>query len=131
MNTQSISDEELLARLDIEYQAAVKNNDDATMDRLLAEDFVLIVGNGTAYSKADLLNEARAKTKFYELQDATDRTVRLWGDTAVVTALLWVKGTEGDASFNFRVWYSDIYARTATGWRYVLGQAGMRLPVTT
>lgn len=131
MNTQPISDEDLLIRLDIEYQKAVKHNDYATMDRLLADDFVLVVGNGTAYSKADLLNEARAQSKHYEQQDASERTVRLWGDTAVVTALLWVKGTEGDQAFNFKVWFSDTYVRTAAGWRYVLGQAGRRLPVTT
>jgi hypothetical protein len=49
----------------------------------------------------------------------------------VVTALLWVKGMRGGEPFNFKVWYSDTYARTAAGWRYVLGQAGARLPVTT
>jgi ketosteroid isomerase-like protein len=38
-------DEKAVATLDTEYQAAVKNNDVATMDRILADDFVL--GNRT------------------------------------------------------------------------------------
>ena len=136
MNTQPsqplnrASDESLLTRLDIEYQEAVKNNDAATMDRILADDMVLVTGNGVACSKADLLQEARDKTALYERQEATDRTVRRWGDTAVVTALLWAKGTERGGPFDYKVWFSDTYVRTATGWRYAFGQSSLRVPVT-
>lgn len=129
--THHLTDENLLAALDIEYQEAVKNNDAATMDRILADDFVLVTGNGTAYTKADLLKEARDKTVLYERQEATDRTVRLWGDTAVVTALLWAKGTDRGKPFDYKVWFSDTYVRTATGWRYVFGQSSLRLPAGT
>ena len=38
-NTAEI--EALIAALDDEYQAAVKNNDAAVMDRILADDFIL------------------------------------------------------------------------------------------
>ena len=127
---QMATDESVLAALDIEYQAAVQNNDAATMDRILADDFVLIIGNGTVFTKADLLQEAVEKACIYERQEATDRTVRRWGDTAVVTALLWAKGTQRGEPFDFKVWFSDTYVRTHTGWRYVLGQSGMRLPAT-
>ena len=35
------NDEKAVEALDIEYQVAVKQNDVATMDRILADDFVL------------------------------------------------------------------------------------------
>jgi hypothetical protein len=54
--TQSTQDKAALAALDTEYQAAVKKNDVATMDRLLADDFILVTGSGKTYNKADLLN---------------------------------------------------------------------------
>ena len=54
--------------------------------------------------------------------------VRVWGDTAVVTALLWAKGREKGASFAYRVWFSDTYARVDGVWKYVLGHASSRLP---
>ena len=38
--------EALIAALDTEYQAAVKNNDAVSMDRILADDFVLVTGRG-------------------------------------------------------------------------------------
>jgi hypothetical protein len=47
-----------------------------------------------------------------------------------VTALLWLKGTEDGKPFDYKLWFSDTYARTPIGWRYVFGQASTRLPKT-
>jgi len=124
----TMSDESVVAALDAEYQEAVKNNDVATMDRILADDFALVTGNGRVYTKADLLKEAAEKSVIYERQEDYNRTVRVWGDTAVVTALLWAKGTDRGEPFNYKVWFSDTYVRAPTGWRYVLGQSSLRLP---
>jgi len=117
-----------VAALDKEYQAAVKKNDAATMDRILADDFVLVVGSGRVSTKADLLNEARSGSITYEKQDELEQAVRVWGDTAVVTAKLWGKGTQNGEPFEWVLWFSDTYVRTPSGWRYVLGQASLPLP---
>jgi len=122
------ADETEVARLDVEYQAAVARNDAATMDRILLDGFVLVTGSGKTFTKADLLEEARSGRIVYERQDADQRTVRQWGDTAVVTAFLAAKGTENGTAFAYRVWFSDTYIRTPTGWRYAHGQSGARLP---
>jgi len=124
-------DENVVAALDAEYQEAVKNNDVATMDRILADDFVLVTGNGRVYTKADLLKEADEKNVIYERQEDYNRTVRVWGDTAVVTALLWAKGADRGEPFDYKVWFSDTYARAPSGWRYVLGQSSLRLPAAS
>ena len=121
-------DRKRVADLDTEYQQAVKNNDAATMARILADDFVLVTGRGQTFIKADLLKDAREKTRTYEHQEDTNQTVRVWGDTAVVTALLWLKGTGEGKPFDYKLWFSDTYVRTATGWRYVFGQASIALP---
>ena len=88
----------IVADLDTEYQLAVKNHDVATMDRILADDFVLVTGRGKTFSKSDLLQEARGSV-VYERQEDSQQTVRVWGDTAVVTALLWAKGTDDGITF--------------------------------
>jgi ketosteroid isomerase-like protein len=121
-------DEKAVAALDTQYQAAVEKNDAATMDRILADDFVLVTGTGKTFTKADLLKEARSKATVYERQDDSNQTVRIWGNTAVVTALLWAKGNEGGKAFEYKLWFSDIYVRTPAGWRYVFGQASLPLP---
>jgi|SoimicmetaTmtHMA_FD_contig_41_4486582_length_1771_multi_4_in_0_out_0_2 ketosteroid isomerase-like protein len=122
----------IVAALDTQYQAAVKANDAAAMDRILADDFVLVTGRGQAFRKADLLKDARDKTTIYEHQEeeAGTQTVRVWGDTAVVTALLWIKGTRAGTAIDYKLWFSDTYVRTNTGWRYAFGQASIALPKT-
>src|SRR5438067_13708749 len=126
----SVDDEKTVAALDTEYQAAVKKNDVATMDRILADDFVLVTGVGKTYTKADLLNAARSKRTIYQHQEDSMQKVRVWGDTAIVTALLLEKGTEDGKPFDYKLWFSDTYVRTPAGWRYVFGQASTRLPKT-
>ena len=121
-------DRQMVAALDVQYQAAVKTSDIVTMDRILADDFVLVTGRGRVFTKADLLAEARDTTVSYEHQEDTNRTVRLWDNTAVVTAFLWEQGTNHGKSFDYHLWFSDTYVKTSTGWRYVFGQASLPVP---
>ena len=64
----------------------------------------------------------------YERQEELEQKVRVWGDTAVVTALLWIKGTSEGKTTERKLWFSDTYVKTDEGWRYVLGQASLPLP---
>ncbi len=82
------------------------------------------------HTRADLLNDARSGRIKYEKQDEDPgtQTVRLWGDTAVVTARLWLKYVVDGKAFERRLWFSDTYVRTPKGWRYVFGQASLALP---
>jgi hypothetical protein len=121
---------QIVAKLDSEFQAAVKINDAKTMERILHKSMILVLGNGTTNTRDDLLREAREKTITYERQDEDPgtQTVRLWGNTAIVTARLWVKGVNNGRPFNRRLWFSDTYVRTHDGWRYAFGQASLHLP---
>ena len=130
LNASSEEDAKTVAALDTKYQAAVKSNDAATMDQILADDFVLVNGRGKVSSKADLIESARKKEITYERQDEEPGTqkVRVWGDTAVVTAQLWIKAVQGGKPADYKLWFSDTYVRTPAGWRYVFGQASLPLP---
>jgi ketosteroid isomerase-like protein len=129
-NASPEEDAKTVAALDTKYQAAVKANDAATMDQILADNFVLVTGRGSVFSKADLLDSARKKEVTYERQEEEPGTqkVRMWGDTAVVTALLWIKSVQAGKPADYKLWFSDTYVRTPTGWRYVFGQASLPLP---
>ena len=117
-------DAQTVARLDTLYQAAVKANDVAIMDEILADDFVLVTDRGASLTKTDLIKEAQEKRTIYEQQEAEEGTqkVRIWRDTAVVTALLRIKGTRDQNPFDYKLWVSETYVRTPNGWRYVFGQ---------
>jgi ketosteroid isomerase-like protein len=123
----SATDGKTVAALDSEYQLAVKNNNAETMARILSDDFVLIWGTGRTFTKTDLLTQARTKEVLYEQNEETDKTVRVWGDSAVVTSKLWAKGVDKGKAFEWHVWFSDTYVRTPSGWRYVNGFASLPL----
>jgi len=93
---------------------------------------VLVTGRGQVYTRQDLLDAARDRKDVYEHQVEQPGTqkVRVFGDTAVVTALLWTKGTRdgGQTPFDYKLWFSDTYVRTKAGWKYAFGQASLRLP---
>jgi ketosteroid isomerase-like protein len=123
-------DQKAVAALDTEFQAAVKHHDVATIDRIQHPHMVLVLGDGRVFTKADHLQAAREKKIRYEIQDEEPgtQTVRVLGDTAVVTALLRIKGTSEGAPFDRRLWFSDTYVRTPEGWKYFFGQASLKLP---
>ena len=123
-------DQKAVADLDMRYQAAVKANDAATMAAILHDDFILVVGNGGTATKAELLADARSGkvTYTHQEEEAGTQTVRVWGDTAVVTAKLWLAGVRDGKPFERKLWFSDTYVCTPGGWRYVFGQASLPLP---
>jgi ketosteroid isomerase-like protein len=132
-----------VANMDIAYQAAVLAGDADTMARTFHEDFILVTGRGVRSNARDWLAAAREGHVQYEHQETIDdsRSVKVDGDTAVVTAKLWIKGrlsatnpsvVKGEAkagdAFNRVLWYSDTYVRTRAGWKYYFGQASLALP---
>ncbi len=124
------ADRRAVAELDTRYQAAVERNDAETMGRIHHDNMILVLSNGTVQTGAFLEKRARDKDFKWEHQVEVDdsQVVRVWGDTAVVTAKLWLKGTRVNGPpIDFKLWFSDTYIRTPTGWRYVFGQAGAPL----
>lgn len=124
-------DRATIAALDTEYQAAVERNDAEAMARILHPEMILVIGRGLVFTREDLLRSAHEQEYIYEIQAEEEGTqvVRLYGeDTAIVTALLRLKGTGPQGPFDRRLWFSDTYVRTAEGWRYAFGQSSINLP---
>jgi len=55
LNASPEEDAKTVAALDTKYQAAVKANDATTMDQILADDFILVTGRGSVFSKLTYL----------------------------------------------------------------------------
>src|SRR5260370_42369560 len=68
LNASSADDIKAVAALDTQYQNAVKENDAATMDRILADDVALAIGRGKVYHKSELLKAAQEKQVRDELR---------------------------------------------------------------
>ena len=124
-------DAKIVADLDTRFQRATKLNDASTIDEILHDDMVLVVGRGVVVTRKELVDAAKNRTTIWEQQDEEpgSQKVRLFGpDTAVVTAKLWLKGTTNGQAFDRKLWFSDTYVRTPKGWKYAFGQSSIALP---
>jgi len=93
------------------------------MDQILADDFVLVTGRGKVFSKADLIESARKKEVTYERQDEEHGTQKVkCGRHRSRHCSPLDQGGAGRQTADYKLWFSDTYVRTPTGWRYVLAR---------
>ena len=74
-------DRDLIVGLHAAYQMAVKRNDATTMRRILDDRFLLVLGDGKRYSRADVLASAANGKIRYENRTRTwtPKCARVWG----------------------------------------------------
>lgn len=111
-------------QLEEEWRDAVLKSDTAAMSSLLADDFMGITSNGTLQNKEETLANLRSGRAHFTTLDVSDRKVRFYGTTAVVTSRAEVQGItpEGDLSGSYR--YTRVYVRDPQGqWKVVSFEA--------
>lgn len=107
-------------QLEDAWREAVLHRDVTAIDRLLAEDYVGITARGMLESKDETIDHLRDGTLHFDSIDFSDRKVRFYGTTAVVTSRAEVSGhsPSGDISGDYR--YTRVYVREPQGeWRIV------------
>lgn len=110
--------------LEEHWRDALLHGNVAAMDALLAGDYMAITPNGTLQSKEETLATLRSGAVRIKSIELTDRKVRFYGATALVTSRAEVDGTtpEGDLSGSYR--YTRVYVRDGSGvWRIVSFEA--------
>jgi len=103
---------------------AILHGNVTAMDALLADDYMAITPNGILQSRAQALASLRSGAVHFNSIDLSDRKIRLYGKTALVTSRAEVSGTspDGDISGSYR--YTRVYVMDAHGvWRIVSFEA--------
>ena len=91
--------------------------------RTLAEDYVAITPLGQVTTKQETISARRNGQLRYESMNITDMVVRLYGDTAVVTARADVKGHQLGEDFSGPYRYTRVWVRRNGRWQTVSYQA--------
>jgi ketosteroid isomerase-like protein len=111
-------------QLEQSWRDAIVHRNVAAMDGLLADDYIAITANGTLQSKEQTLANLRTGSVHFTSIDFSDRKVRFYGQTALVTSRAEVSGTtpDGDISGSYR--YTRVYVRGDHGdWKVVSFEA--------
>jgi ketosteroid isomerase-like protein len=113
--------------LESQWLKALIQNDIATVNRLLADDYLGIDPNGTLETKADALAQQRSGTMKITSIEPDNVKVRVYGDTAVVTSRVDVVGHDGDRDISGRYHYTRVYNHRSGEWKIVSFEAS-RIP---
>ncbi len=111
--------------LDLERQArdASLHRDADFSQRTLAEDYVAITPLGQVTTKRDTVSARKSGQLRYDELNVTDMVVRVYGDTAVVTARADVKGHQLGEDFSGPYRYTRVWVRRTGKWQAVSYQA--------
>ncbi len=121
----SVDQETIRQIVDMERQSkeASLRRDSNFSVRTLAEDYVAITPLGQVTTKADSISARRSGQLRYEAMNISDMVVRVYGDTAVVTARADVKGHQLGEDFSGPYRYTRIWVRRNGQWQTVSYQA--------
>src|SRR4029077_1703094 len=99
------------------WNAAYQRGDIATMDSLLADDFIITVEDGTTFSKAGYIAHNGDSTVHVQKSEMSDLRVRIHGHTAVVTGAYYEKGTSKGKAYEYRDRFTDIWMDKNSRWK--------------
>ncbi|MFZ1940966.1 MAG: nuclear transport factor 2 family protein [Terracidiphilus sp.] len=111
-------------KLEDAWKNAVLTSDTKAMDALLAPDYMAITPSGTLQSREDTLASLRSGRLHFSTLDVSDRKVRFYGSTAIVTSQVNIEATMPDGPVSGHYWYTRVYARNPQGqWKIVSFEA--------
>ena len=113
-----------IEHLEDAWRAAVLKGNITAMDALLADDYIAISPTGVLQSKEQALANLRSGTVHFTSIELSDRKIRMYGTTALVTSRAEVNatGAGGEISGSYR--YTRVYVKDVRGvWRIVSFEA--------
>jgi len=122
--TQKHESRHEIDQLEDAWKAAVLKGNTVAMTSLLADDYMAITPSGTLQTKEQTLANLKSGRTHFTSLDLSDRKVRFYGTTALVTSTAAVQATtaEGAISGSFR--YTRVYVRDQGGaWKIVSFEA--------
>jgi ketosteroid isomerase-like protein len=114
--------EEELLKLEKEFTQAIVKNDPEAIGRFVTDDWIIINADGGIINKERFLEVIKSGALTHEMMESDDIQVRVYGDSAVVTALTRTKGKFMDQEFSTQERATDVFVKLDGRWRCALSQ---------
>ena len=121
MNSVGHDQEELL-KLEEEFEQAVVSNDAVAVGRLLAHDWIIVGPDGRIIDKSRFLEVIKSGALSHEKMESHDARVRIYENTAIVTALTTSKGKFMGQEFISLERATDIFVKQDGRWQCAFTQ---------
>jgi ketosteroid isomerase-like protein len=113
--------EEVL-KMEKRFADAIAKNDPEEIGRFVTDDWIIINADGGIIDKERFLEVIKSGALTHEMMASDDIRLRLYGDSAVLTALTRSKGKFMGHEFTTHERSTDVFVRRDGQWRCVLTQ---------
>ena len=114
--------EEELLKLEEQFAEAIIKNDPEAIERLVTDDWIIINADGGIVDRERFLGVIKSGVLTHEMMESDDIRIRMYGDSAVVSALTRTKGKFMGQEFTTHERATDVFVKLDGQWRCVLTQ---------
>ena len=122
------SAKEQIEALQVEITQAQLKGDISALEKLYADDVMIIHSDGKRSTKAREFANIKAGSQKYEPSPPLEQTIHIYGGTAVVNSVFSTKVTVGGKPFAGNTCTSRVWVKQKGNWKNVLYQVTRVLP---
>jgi len=112
--------EEELLKLERAFADAIIKNDLESIGRIVADDWIIVDPNGEIVDRTRFFEVIKSGALAHDIMESEDFRVRVYGDSAVVTAVTRTKGKFMGQEFSTRERATDVFVKRDGRWQCVL-----------
>ena len=112
--------EEELLKLEKAFAGAIVKNDLEGIGRLVTDDWIIIDPDGGIVDRTRFFEVIKSGALTHDMMESEDFRVRVYGDSAVVTALTRTRGKFMGQDFTTQERATDVFVKRDGQWQCVL-----------
>ena len=112
--------EEELLKLEKAFAESLVKNDREGIGRIVADDWIIIDPNGEIVDRTRFFEVIQSGALTHDTMESEDFRVRVYGDSAVVTAITSAKGKFMGQEFSTQERTTDVFVKRDGCWQCVL-----------
>lgn len=112
-----------LAEAAVLFDTGQVKGDRAALEKVLADDYLLINSRDQREDKADFIRDYTAPGFTMEPFTIDDQVIRVWDDGAVLGGVVTMKGMSEGKPYSVRLRFSDIWAKRNGKWQVIFTHA--------
>jgi ketosteroid isomerase-like protein len=112
--------EEELLKLEKTFAEAIAKNDPEAIERFVADDWIIIDPDGEIVDRTRFFEVIKSGALTHDMMESEDLRVRIYGDSAVVTALTHTRGKFMGQEFSTQERATDVFVKCDGRWQCVL-----------
>jgi len=107
-------------KIEKEFAQAIVSNDLEGIGRIVADEWIIIDPNGEIVDRTRFFEVIKSGALTHEMMESEDLRVRVYGDSAVVTAVTRTKGAFMGQNFSTQERATDVFVKRDGRWQCVL-----------